>query len=63
MYSKCVETADIKTNLRSKKPDPIRYLVSFSAFNFQYNKNDEILSGKHRFCYIFFIHDYRIKLS
>ena len=37
MHSKCVEAADIKTNLRSKKPDSIRKLASFSAFNFQYN--------------------------
>lgn len=36
MHSKCVEAADIKTNLRSKKPDSIRKLASFSAFNFQY---------------------------
>lgn len=35
MHSKCVEAADIKTNLRSKKPDSIRKLASSSAFNFQ----------------------------
>lgn len=38
MYSKCVVAADVKNNLRSKKPDTMRYLVNFSAFNFQYVK-------------------------
>ena len=38
MYSKCVVTADVKNNLRSKKPDTMRYLVNFSAFDFQYVK-------------------------
>lgn len=38
MYSKCVVADDVKNNLRSKKPDTMRYLVNFSSFNFQYVK-------------------------
>lgn len=38
MYSKCVVADNVKNNLRSKKPDTMRYLVDFSAFNFQYVK-------------------------